>query len=227
MCIRSWLVENIFSLLGAECLFCGLNVGSTCQACESCGFELSKLSNEAPRSQVFGGLRTVSIFRYEGWMRSLVLRNKRHCPRPVANWIAREIRSKMPSYWRDTSLAWVPGQAFEDAHLVESVAIELQKLGQPIVPYPLLRRRVGGGVAQKQLNFYGRRLRQIHSRFQKTKFRRADKEAKEILLFDDVITTGSTLKGLASLFLSDKNFEVIGGISIAFTPHLDSRQRAK
>lgn len=167
--------------------------------------------------QTIGGLNVVSLGNYEAWLKKLVLDNKHAAHKLVVRELARLIFAKTPSDWRGLPLVWIPGHSFEPIHLVEDLALELARLGQPLYPKRALGRKLGLRRAQKQLNLNERKQAKASERY--TAFgKRTSEELQPVILLDDVITTGSTLVGCAQILEERLGLKAQGALSVAFTP---------
>lgn len=179
---------------------------------------MTALELETGVREELGGLSLFSLGVYDGWLQSVVLKNKQTPPRPVVDELARLLMLKMPASWRDTPVVWVPGRALGEIHLVESLALALNRLGHPLYARPLLRRRLGWRKPQKALNEEARRARQAQGLYATIGRARSTIDGANVILLDDVVTTGTTVVGCARLIEERLGLKVQGALSVAFTP---------
>lgn len=212
-------MEWITSLFSASCPFCRKTLGNCLRACEECARQAASLECAAPLALHIGDYATCTAFEYAGWMRSLILAQKKAQTKPVLAWLASQLASRMPPIWRSTPIAWVPGKPTGPAHLVESLALGLRSHGLMLAERAYLKRALLAGAPQKALTASERlgRWLQRNSQFQ-TQARGIKRKQQELILFDDVITTGATASGCAQLLERDLGIKVVGIFALAYTP---------
>ncbi len=208
-------MEWIASLLNTLCPFCGQTLGSTQRACESCARRLHGLESLAAVATQLEDLPVCTALFYEDWIQGLILRQKRDPTRPVVRWLAQLLTTKMPAQWRGLPLVWLPGKPFAGIHLVEALALELFRLGQPLARRQYLQRRVARAMPQKGLSNNERRTRDMGEVYRVS--RQLFPPDREVILLDDVVTTGSTLLGCRELLAERLGIKVRGALAIAFT----------
>ena len=210
----------VLDLLHPLCPFCQREKIWAARACLSCAQALLAKEHEQNLRLSLDGLKAFALFRYEEWARNLILRQKTLPEKRVISWMASQLMHQMPQEWRKTPLIWVPGRPLAGIHLVEALAGELQRLGHPLVPHPVLRRRLVGGRAQKTLRLKQRLAGDVTHKYLCLQTA-PESKARKVLILDDIITSGATLLGLAKL-LQAKGFDVIGALALAHTPRHSS-----
>ncbi|MBI3542215.1 MAG: hypothetical protein HY075_02930 [Deltaproteobacteria bacterium] len=212
-------MDWIASLLGALCPFCRRRTGDTRLACDDCALRLALLERRPPEAVALdGGLELRAALAYDDeWTRSLVLRQKHLVTPVVIRRLARLIRRATPPEWRTLRMAWVPGRVFAGLHLTEALALELARLGQPLVERQVLARRLWPRKPQKALSERERRSRDMRKLYGVT--RRSGKGSEEsLVLLDDVVTTGATVEGCSDLLAEKLGADVVGALALAYSP---------
>jgi predicted amidophosphoribosyltransferase len=211
-------MEWITSLFKISCPFCNETLGDCRNACAGCAQLLQGLETEEKVLQNIRGLQVTSAFSYGDWSQELVLRQKAK-PHPiVVRWFADELAKKVPTQWRALPLVWLPGSTFGGLHLVEALALELRKRGLNLARRQYLVRRAWPRKPQKELDVEARRSRDIRELYRPCGFRKAARADREIILLDDVLTTGSTLLGCKRMLEERLELEVRGALTLAYTP---------
>lgn len=211
-----FITDIISSLTGNQCAFCGERIEvyeSPCATCLRTLTEKSKehfLSNHLPGYR--GNFSVYSAFSYDMGLKKMILQNKRSAHPSFVNYFAEELLRKIPDgVWRNRILVPVPGSAFQEIHLVESLAECLQMKG--IMTRSMLVRNPIHMGSQKKLGNNERRSIQINKQF-----KLLDKKTdQEVILFDDVCTTGSTLGSLKKMLENTRRAKVHCGITLAYT----------
>lgn len=221
----------ISSLLDLKCPYCRERSSRDFAICEPCASRLATLELSNPVVSTVDDIPVVSLGLYEEWLKSVILIQKQETLSTAARRLAALLHAKIPSSWRTIPIAWIPGSAFGEAHLVERLARELGKLGHPLAQRALLRRRSFSGLSpQKTLG--ATRRRATRDRFspvgQPTAAYMNDQGvgASSMILLDDVVTTGSTLMSCRSALEERFRVEICGTLSLAYTPLSVRRRRA-
>jgi predicted amidophosphoribosyltransferase len=202
------------ALFNAGCALCGRGLGDCHLACETCAHEAQNLELSRPVALEVDGLPVIALGEYEGWLRDVILHQKASRPtRPTVRHFARLLHARTPETWHTTPLAWVPGPALADAHLVERIALELGRLGQRLSGRALLSRRLLPRLPQKGLSEGERRSRDLEAVFRARRHGPAS-----VVLLDDVVTTGATLAGCRKLLEEQAGARVVGALALARTP---------
>lgn len=214
-------MDWISSLLKLRCSFCGTSPSADQQACDICAWHLAETELSNAVVTRVGELPVVSVGNYEGWLQSLILSNKQGPATPVVRELARLLSQKTPPDWRKLPIVWIPGSQYGEVHLVERLAFELKQHGQKLSSVPLLKRRISRlKTPQKLLDETQRRGRVIEKLYRVRKQLRVSTRqtmGQEVLLLDDVVTTGSTLLGCKKLLEERLGLKVQGALSIAYT----------
>jgi predicted amidophosphoribosyltransferase len=209
-------MEWITSLFNVLCPYCGNSIGSCQNACSSCAERMAKQEGCPPISTALDGLAIRAAFDYADWEQSLILRQKAKPHPRVVRWLAQRVLESIPIKWRSIPMVWLPGRATSGIHLVEMLAFELQTLGHPLVHKPWLSRRLRPTKPQKSLTDEQRRTRDIRQIYRTVRYR---KYTGNVILLDDVITTGSTILGCKQL-IEGQGATVLGAIALAYTQRL-------
>ena len=209
-------MEWITSLLNTLCPFCGETLGSTQRACESCARHLNIQETLPVVDITLRDLPVRAALDYDGWIQGLILRQKRQPSRPVIRWLAGLLHARTPLPWRKLPLVWLPGKPLAEIHLVEVLALELARLGQPLARRQYLKRHLFRAArAQKSLSSTDRRTRDIAEIYRVPRqWGRCD---RNVILLDDIVTTGATLLGCRELLGERLGIEVRGALALAFT----------
>ncbi|MBI3556630.1 MAG: hypothetical protein HY074_10240 [Deltaproteobacteria bacterium] len=136
----------------------------------------------------------------------------------MVRWLAQLLWSKTPGPWRSLPLVWLPGKPFAESHLVEALALELSRLGQPLARRQYLKRGLFPAKPQKSLSNEQRRTRDMREVYQVT--RQLVRPDQVVILLDDVVTTGSTVLGCKELLAERLGIEVRGALAIAYTQRI-------
>lgn len=192
------------------------------RACDECAANLAEVELAAAVRTQIDALPVISLGSYDGWLQSLILKHKRAPSKPLSRELARLLAEKTPETWRGLPVIWVPGPLYGDIHLVERLALELGRFGQRLANTSLLTRRINRPTTpQKALGESKRRHREIEKLYRTRKkgtlFLSLEKN-REVILLDDVVTTGSTLLGCKQLLEEHLGLKVQGALSIAYTP---------
>jgi predicted amidophosphoribosyltransferase len=215
-------MEWITSLLKANCPFCGVATSNCSRACVTCAGALTLLEAEPRINTRLDELEVVAASEYRDFTQRLILKQKKHCSRPVVKWLAQMLLRKMPPEWKTIPVVWLPGRALGEEHLVEALALELHRLGQPLVARSALVRRLKPAKPQKALDIDDRKTRDIRELYRCSYFRPSGR----VLLLDDVVTTGSTLTGCKQILEAGRpDFKVLGALAIAYTPKKTPERR--
>lgn len=212
-------MDWIASLLGALCPFCREPLGNARRACDDCAPRLALLERKPVVARALdGGLELRAALYYnEPWVRGLILRQKSQRTRPAVEWLARLLWHRIPPEWRALPLAWIPGRVFSDLHLIEAVALELARLGQPLVERQLLVRKLWSGKPQKALSEHERRARDMRNVYGVPRSPGTRRREGAVILLDDVVTTGATVEGCGDLLMEKLGVDVVGALALAYT----------
>lgn len=220
-------MEWFFSLLAARCLFCSRRLLRFERMCTECSVRFAAREEAKVLSVAIDGLDVVALGLYDDELRSLILRSKQAPAQSVVRWFAQALQKKIPPEWRKLPLIWVPGAPLRPIHLVEAVGLELSRLGQPLVPRPWLSRRLRPAKSQKTLRVDARKSRdltQVYRISSRTNLGR--NSFQEALLFDDVVTTGSTLLACKNLLEKEHpEVKIRGALALAYTEKTSSKEQ--
>lgn len=214
-------MEWFASLFKSRCPFCDLITADCRQACATCGTWLTWLEQQEPVCNSIDGLSVVSAMSYEGWARSLILRQKNQPRRSVTRWLAGFLVSQLPREWRGLQLAWVPARKLGAFHLVEALVLELEKLGTRPLRRPALTRKLGFSQTPPQKALDRDARQEVGGRYGYVAGQ--TRRDQPILLLDDVMTTGATLRECRRLLENNGFFKVVGAVTLAYTPRHSSR----
>lgn len=210
-------MEWISALLQTTCPFCLSTLGHPARACVRCAMILAHLETEPAIIQKIGHLQLVAGTEYQHWIQSLVLRQKTEPSKHVSKWMARLVWEKMPDSWRTVPVVWVPGRTFGGIHLVESIALELRRCGATLASRALLRRKMAWfRKSQKELGLEARLKRDLADVY--AAIGGAVSDESEVILLDDVVTTGATVLGCAKVLQERLGIRCLGALAVAFTP---------
>lgn len=196
-------------LFPPRCCGCGRLGDYLCPSCQNTLIPLSVKPSTDPHLQ-----GTLSLFKYHGCLKDLLKELKFSLITDVADTISSlavsNLKTNYPhllQFWQNHSFVFVPiplhffrqnWRGFNQASLLgRSIA---KKLNLPYVDDLLIRsRHTPPQTSQKNKSF---RLKNLSSAFSLAKA----PLSSNILLFDDVLTTGATLKNAASCFPPRTNF---------------------
>ena len=211
------------SLLGLRCLGCGCLLHARGR-CASCAFLESDRRLEAlmtppawvplPVSIASLPMQVLSLGRYENiWRGRIAAAKGWPAASDAGSWCSQWL-AQTPAAWRTALWVAVPPRPLQGWHLVEELALALGARGVD-ASTSLLRwrwRAAALGTRQKSSS----RLQRLAARERFTA-RRAPLEARSIVLFDDVTTTGATLSEAARV-LSEQGWDILGAVVLAHTP---------
>ncbi|MEW6056900.1 MAG: hypothetical protein AB1540_09825 [Bdellovibrionota bacterium] len=214
-------MEWISSLLKSVCPFCELKLGDARRACLGCSRLLSEIEQEPAIYNRLGDMVVVSAAYYESWMRNLILRQKQKASSLVVSWMADFLHQKVPLEWRGIDFLWVPAHSLASMHLVEHLVWGLHQKGIPMVRRAYLSRKTTFfEKPQKKLDLSQRRTRSIEALYKLRRLEAGFSQPLEIILFDDILTTGNTLTGLKKMIEEHGRFKIRGALTLAFTKRL-------
>jgi len=191
------------------CIYCGqvlpdnMSVCSTCRTklpkiqntiCQYCGNEITMCTCKVGD---FAFKRNISVYRYEGVVKTLVTRMKYHSKPQLCVFMAQQMLEAINLHYADikfdvvTHVPMFPTKVLARGYNQSKViACHIaSKLG--INEQQLLYKRLGMKT-QKRLSRKDRR-KNVHNKF----YTKYDITSKTVLLIDDIMTTGSTLSECA------------------------------
>ncbi len=239
-------MDWILNLFHPHCAFCYKPVTQWKQSiCENCLQNCSHLEVSLPLFLNAMNISVIAGTHYKGWIQNIILKQKKQSHPIAIQWITRWLWEKMPSNWKTIPFVWVPSKPFQSFHLVENLALEFCKLGWSTLEKINYRRTFKNLLAQKKLNLKERKINHQKSIYKKNlctskhvpyifsisclgnapqatlwNSLRAEqqKAPAQVILFDDIVTTGNTLLGFSEFLKSEFNIQTVGAVSIAHTP---------
>ncbi len=228
---QSFWKQTLATVWTRACVFCGTFSLPSARAplCAKCAEHLVALDqspivrlsvrtdfSDAPLSAIERSAKAspegFSLAFYDDWWRGCILNLKQTPSNIAANIIAKLIYTRIikliepearPDY--DSPLYWsyAPGNIFKAPHLVEVIsAVMLRDYAHAIAPAPFSFQRHTGSLwqkPQKQKSALERRL--SSGRFKLTR-NKSNYARRTTIIFDDVITTGSTILELLDILKS-------------------------
>jgi predicted amidophosphoribosyltransferase len=212
-------MDWISSLLGFTCRYCNQPVTMGKQVCFSCADRITLLERATPLQITVQDLPVIALFHYEKWKRDFVLNLKLKPSPSTLNRFARALIEALPKEWSKIPVIWIPGHSHRKPHLVEVLAFAMKRQGMLIAPPVFLRRRFYAAQAQHTLAARDRTNRKTSAVYQVNPWI-SSRYSGQMILLDDVITTGSTMLGCKKLIedIYPQKIEVIGGLALAHTP---------
>ena len=208
--IRDAVLDAWSVLMPVECAGCGRPDRALCAACHRA------LAPVATPRSLPDGTRLITVLRYQGAVREVVLAFKEHERVDVAMALAVALRAAVRAALAEadttTEVTWVPSsrRAYRRRGY-DPVRMLLRRSGMR--PARVLRPPVGA-ARQKTLHVE-ERARNAAGRFRA----RQRLEGRRFVLVDDVVTTGSTLADAARA-IRDAGGEVVATAALAYTPRL-------
>lgn len=217
---------NFFDLFLPQCEFCLTNkIASpdhlTCQACLP--YVLNLMQQPALYQTPLAEKPLYFLDFYQNWFQQLILRQKK-LPSPVVlKFIAEIYLAKVVAEFKRWPIVFVPAKPWSALHLVEAMVLEFSHFDSQLVFANLLSRNFWRSYfrsAQKNQTQQQRHLLAESNIYQiKKKLRKSNCSLpKQVVLFDDIATTGSTLWCCESLLKQHAQIEVMGYFSLAYTP---------
>jgi ComF family protein len=205
--VRDALLDAAAVVLPVDCVACGAHDRALCAACASALVLEVSSRPLAPELRVWSGLE------YDGVARAAMLafkqNGRRHAARALAPALAAAVVAAAPSP-AGIDVVAVPGsRAAYRRRGYDPVRALLARAGLPDLRVFAAAR---GHAAQKQLAV-DQRERNLHGVFRL----RSPVAGRRILLVDDVVTTGATLRQAARV-LSDGGAQVVAAAVVASTP---------
>lgn len=189
--VMRWLLDLLYP---PKCMLCGRLMESSEQSCcGRCGHDLPEYDGSPPKVRFFQS--AVAPFFYEGMIRDAILRFKFRglsgYGEQFVRWMAVWVRDKLEGKYE--LISWVPcsrarrwTRGFDQAEIL--AAALGRELGVPVVR--TLRKKRNNpkqstrpDAASRRANVLG-----VYEAYQPERF-----SGKQILLVDDVLTTGATL----------------------------------
>ncbi len=217
------------SLLGARCLGCAelLYQPGPCVHCAR--LESDRRMDalmEPPRwrelsvQNIAQPVPLLSLGPYENLWRQRITAAKgwpaaSTCDHWCDQWLA-----QVPAQWRQAHWVAVPPRPLQGFHLVEELASVLRTKGVA-APRGLLAWRWRAALGSSRQKKGSRKTRlAAQGRF---RARRSSAEARPLVLFDDVTTSGATLREAAEV-LTSQGWAIVGAAVLAHTPLHDRRR---
>ena len=221
-------MEWFSAVLNSTCAFCQMPTGKTPMLCQSCAKWATALETASPHLQTilgeFGGLEVLSLGAYEGWLKDVILNHKQN-PHPfVARWLAKRIHSLMQELLPNSHLIWVPGNYLAPLHLIDGIVAALEETSTHVEQHIRLSRKLWHTSKNQKLRSKQERKKLVEKPSFNLHYRKANSQTNKTttVLFDDVVTTGSTLLGCKILIenKTGKGVEIPLGLTLAYTPFL-------
>lgn len=219
----SW-IANLLSIL---CPYCQNPQGNWEIACHRCRVEFLKITNQT-QGQVFElekNFFVYSRFLYEDWIKKIIGLQKGKPQLVFAQSMAQELWKHCPSPWKKLKFVSIPSRAWMQIHLVELLSISMRKEGFSFISRTLFQKRWLAFKTRKAQKLKTREERQkITLQFEyqfkpihNTILHRDVKTTSPILLFDDVITTGSTLLAAKHFLEKHYHLNISGAVCLAYS----------
>lgn len=207
---RSWWAELVDEL--AAFLLSGCCAGCDAPGTLLCGSCLLELDARPVHMQTPEGLPVVAALTYQGVAARCIRRLKEDGETLLARPLGRALAAVMIDAPHASTALMVPvptGRAAFQGRGYRVPELSMRRAGLPVSRILVQTRRTadqrGLGVAERSRNVAGS-MRARHAR-----------EARDVLLFDDVVTTGATLDEGART-LEGAGFRVRGAVTLAATP---------
>ncbi|MBI2604644.1 MAG: hypothetical protein HYW49_01055 [Deltaproteobacteria bacterium] len=216
----------IASLFNTRCPFCGALFGERAAACGHCVEKIARLETRIQKAgaeleisarQPCRSLRIHSLATYEGWVKDLILASKSDPNPHVTRFFAEAFWRILPEEARGLAIVWTPGKHFGSVHLVEALALELHRRGARLTDRPAFSRKILRSRPQKTLRISERKAADRAGRF-RIASKILPNDISEVVLLDDVCTTGATLTGLATALEEETGLLARHALVIAHTP---------
>lgn len=210
------------SALGAYCPFCRERVATFRALCPFCFEELELWRESSPRrlklrlASGTGELPIVATAHYEGFAKQLVLTQKTAKDPSAVMFLADTLLAMMPPEWRALPFVWVPPTAWAPIHFVECVGAALARRGLTVWGAGPLRRRLRI-LPQKSKGLTARLGSRDSAYVPSPRWRRPRNALGDVILLDDIITTGATLQSCAAI-VAAVGLNPVGALALAATP---------
>lgn len=198
------LTRIIDSIFPPRCLLCGLIVGFENSICEACSEKLKPVKDHN-NHKLIAGIKSLSVFIYDKNSSSVMVRLKQSGDENIAEYLGKEIvnliNKTYPHICFDI-VTTVPMSSkkykeygFNHSELLSEVIADKMKIQH----IPDLLGRSDDSRPQHELSAIDRILNAKNSYFI---LKQISLKGKNILLIDDIITTGATLEICSELILS-------------------------
>gem|GEM_PF-1708341 len=180
--------------------------------------------------QHLNGLQIYSLFKYDDWVRRLILTNKRNGSDLMVHWCAERLENALRALGctpESTQIVWIPSHPRSEIHITEALALQLATRGYRLpLRIPLIE---ASGILKKwpklhQTTHRAQRAPLVAQRYRSSgPISSPSVHPPTTVLLDDVCTTGTTLIHIKDLLLRSGFPAVTFAMTLAFTPDRHSK----